>query len=259
MTRVPVRPLLALLTDFGTRDHYVASMKGVILGVAPEATVVDITHDVEPQDVLGGALVLDACVAAFPAGTVFVAVVDPGVGSPRRAIAIDAGGYHFVGPDNGLLSLAVAPFDEVRAVTLSNASYARAVISRTFEGRDRFAPAGAWLSTGVPLDLFGAAIDDWTRLIVPSPESHGDAIVGEVIHVDRFGNLITNVRIDAAPARVFFEEREVPGVATYSVVPPDTACAVVGSTGRLEIAVNGGSAAERFGHGRGARILVPRR
>ena len=251
-----MRPVLALLTDFGTRDHYVAAMKGVILGIAPDATIVDITHEVSPQDVLGGALVLEGCVTCFPAGTVFLAVVDPGVGSPRRAIAGDAGGYHFVGPDNGVLSLAIASAGRARVVTLTDPHYARPAVSRTFEGRDRFAPAAAWFATGVALDAFGPAIDDWTRIALPSVEHEGESLVGEVIHIDRFGNLMTNIRLDDVPVHVVIEGIDVPGVATYSVVAPGALCALIGSTGRLEIAVNGGSAAARLTLGRGARVIV---
>ncbi len=252
-----MRPLLALLTDFGTRDAYVAAMKGVILGIAPEATLVDITHDVAPQDVLGGALVLDACASWFPPGTVFVVVVDPGVGSARRAIAVRAGGYHFVGPDNGVLSLTIAALGAVQAVTLANPRYAHPVVSRTFEGRDRFAPAGAWLASGVALEALGPSVEDWTRLTVPSPEPIGQGLVGEVIHVDRFGNLVTNVRCDSAPAQVIIDGIEVPGVAAYSAVPHGALCALVGSTGLLEVAVNGGHAAACLGAGRGTRVTVP--
>ena len=150
-------PVIALLTDFGTRDHYVGTMKGVILGICPGATLVDVTHDIAPQDITTGALELAAAVPYFPAGSVFVAVVDPGVGSRRRALAVETRGRFLVGPDNGLLSLAFAADPGFRAVSIESPSYALPVVSRTFEGRDRFAPAAAWLATAAILPLLVAA------------------------------------------------------------------------------------------------------
>ncbi len=255
-----MRPVLALLTDFGTRDHYVASMKAVILGIARDAAIVDITHEVPRQDVLAGALELEACVDAFPADTVFVAVVDPGVGSTRRAIAAEAGGWRFVGPDNGVLSLAIDRAGQARAVELADPRYARHVVSRTFEGRDRFAPAAAWLARGTALDALGPPVELWTHVPVPAVRRDGDLLEGEVVRVDRFGNLITNVPADAVqppPAHLFVEGLDVPCVDTYAAAAAGALCALVGSSGRFEIAINGGSAAERLGLGRGARVAVP--
>jgi S-adenosyl-L-methionine hydrolase (adenosine-forming) len=152
---VRVRPIIALLSDFGVRDHYVAAMKGTILGICPDACLVDITHDIPPQEVGAAALELAACYRAFPPGTIFLAVVDPGVGSTRRAMAASAGGYLFVAPDNGLLSPVLQQDPSASAVELTSSRYAAASISRTFEGRDRFAPAAAWLAAGVALDALG--------------------------------------------------------------------------------------------------------
>src|SRR5512142_1293103 len=160
------RPVIALLTDFGTRDHYAGTMKGVALGICPDVTFVDISHDVPPHDILVGALELAAAYRYFPQGTIFVVVVDPGVGSARRGIAAEAGGYVFVAPDNGVLTLV---FDEVTpstVVELTDARFHRGTISRTFEGRDRFAPAAAWLATGVGLTTIGTRIDDWKTINV---------------------------------------------------------------------------------------------
>lgn len=258
------RPLIALLTDFGLRDHYVGTMKGVVLGICPEATLVDISHEVAPQDVRDGALELAAAYRYFPAGTIFLVVVDPGVGSTRRAVAAEAGDYRFVAPDNGVLSVV---FDQAMprlAVELTNRTYARPTISRTFEGRDRFAPAAAWLANGIPLASFGPEAGALVRLDVPRPRAIDGGIDGEVLRVDRFGNLITNID-DATLAgisgalTVRVGSREIPRVvSTYADVHVGELCALVGSSDRLEIAVHGGSAAATLGIGRGAVVQLRR-
>ena len=150
-----MRPVIALLSDFGTRDHYAGTMKGVILNICPDATLVDITHDVPPHDVLDGALQLAAAARYFPAGTIFLAVVDPGVGSARRGIAAEAGDYRFVAPDNGVLTSVLREWPPKKIVELTERRYARPTVSRTFEGRDRFAPAAAWLAKGTQLTALG--------------------------------------------------------------------------------------------------------
>lgn len=261
-----MRPVIALLTDFGLRDHYVAAMKGVILRICPEAALVDITHDIPPQDVLAGGLELAACYRYFPEGTVFLAVVDPGVGSVRKPMAASAGGFRFVAPDNGLLTLVLESAPPDRLVQLAEARYALPVVSRTFEGRDRFAPAAAWLAAGVEIDALGPVLPTWERLAVPTASWGDGGIDGEVLRVDRFGNLVTNVgrelleqasRAGGASLRVLVASRDLgPLSATYADVPPGAACALVGSTGHLEISVNGGSAAERLAIGRGAKVRV---
>src|SRR3989449_5163655 len=189
------RPVIALLSDFGTRDHYAGTMKGVALGICPDATLVDISHDLPPQDVLAGALELAAAYKYFPAGTIFLAVVDPGVGSTRRGIAAEAGDYKFVAPDNGVLTAVLEEHPPRRAVELSERRYARPTVSRTFEGRDRFAPAAAWLAKGVDLGALGRSAGSLHRLEVPKPtvEAGSGTVLGEVLRVDRFGNLITNI------------------------------------------------------------------
>src|SRR5213596_810645 len=187
------RPVIALLTDFGTRDHYAGTMKGVALGICPDATLVDISHDLPAHDVLAGALELAAAYKYFPAGTIFLVVVDPGVGSTRRGIAAESGDHKFVSPDNGVLT---AVFDEhppKRVVELTERRYARPTVSRTFEGRDRFAPAAAWLAKGIQLAALGRPIGEIQRLEMPAPESSPDAVRGVVVRVDRFGNLVTNI------------------------------------------------------------------
>jgi S-adenosylmethionine hydrolase len=260
------RPVIALLTDFGIRDHYAGTMKGVALGICPDAALVDITHDIPPHDVLGGGLELSASFKYFPAGTVFLAVVDPGVGSSRRALAAEAGGYRFVAPDNGVLTLVFKDTPPKRVVELTERRYARPTVSRTFEGRDRFAPAAAWLAKGIDLSGLGRTLTAWQTLSVPDPAVTAGQVVGEVLRVDRFGNLVTNV-----DRRTF--ERFAGGgrleivagtqavdavVATYAEARAGAVCALFGSSDHLEIAVNGGSAAERLALGRGARVTISR-
>ena len=261
------RPVIALLTDFGTRDHYAGTMKGVALGICPDAAIVDITHDIPPHDVLGGALELAASYKYFPPGTVFLAVVDPGVGTQRRGIAGDAAGYRFVAPDNGLLTLVFKESAPRRVVELTERRYARPTVSRTFEGRDRFAPAAAWLAKGIELTGLGRTLSSWHTLAVAEPAMTDNEVAGEVLRVDRFGNLVTNIE-----RKVF--ERFAGGagieiaagshavdrlVATYAETEPGSVCALFGSSDHLEIAVNGGSAAERLGLVRGARITITKR
>jgi S-adenosyl-L-methionine hydrolase (adenosine-forming) len=260
------RPVIALLTDFGTRDHYVGVMKGVILGICPEATLVDITHGVPPQDVTAGALELAAAAPFFPPRTVFLTVVDPGVGSSRRAVAIESGGRLFVGPDNGLLWLATAATGAFAAVSIESPEHARPTVSRTFEGRDRFAPAAAWLATGVPLTALGPPVRTLTPLGLPEAVAEGDVARGVVVRVDHFGNLITNI------TRPLLAGMQGPGtvvriagaridamVTTYAEAPEGSLCALFSSTGHLEIAVRGGSAAALLGADRGAVVQVHRR
>src|SRR5438270_12275093 len=185
------RAVIALLTDFGTRDHYAGTMKGVALGICPDVTFVDITHDIPAHDVLAGALELAASYKFFPPGTIFLVVVDPGVGSSRRGIAADAGDHKFVAPDNGVLTAVLDEHAPRRVVELSERRYARPTVSRTFEGRDRFAPAAAWLAKGIDLAALGRAAGALHRLEIPTSKVDAGVIVGQVLRVDRFGNLIT--------------------------------------------------------------------
>jgi S-adenosylmethionine hydrolase len=260
------RPIIALLTDFGNRDHYAGTMKGVALGINPDATLVDISHEIAPHDVLGGALELAASYKYFPAGTVFLVVVDPGVGSARHGIAAEAAGYRFVAPDNGVLTLVFSEAAPKRVVELTERRYARPTVSRTFEGRDRFAPAAAWLTKGIELSGLGRPLTAWQTLHVPEPIASDSQIAGEVLRVDRFGNLVTNI-----DRRIFDRFSGAGGieitagdmavekvVATYAEADPGSICALFGSTERLEIAVNGGSAAERLQLTRGARVTIAR-
>jgi S-adenosyl-L-methionine hydrolase (adenosine-forming) len=260
------RPTIAFLTDFGLRDHYVGAMKGAALSICSDAILVDITHGITPHDVLEGALELAAAYRYFPVGTIFVAVVDPGVGSARRGIAAEAGDWVFVGPDNGLLTLVFREEAPTAIVELSDPKYARPVVSRTFEGRDRFAPAAAWLASGVSLGALGSRISTYERIEVPAPRITPGAIEGEVIRIDRFGNLVTNIDRESIArlashghVRVTAGSHEVgPLVTTYANASEAAVCALIGSTDRLEIAVNRGNAADRLHVSRGAPVVVTR-
>ncbi len=261
-----MRPVIALLSDFGTRDHYVGTMKGVILGICPDVTLVDITHDVAPHDVLEGALELAASYRFFPAGTIFLAVVDPGVGSSRRGIAAEIGDYRFVCPDNGVLTGVVRETPPKKVIELTERRYARPTVSRTFEGRDRFAPAAAWMAKGIQLTALGRNLPDYQRLDIPTPVVENGQVSGAVLRVDRFGNLITNIdrktfekfgqggalQIDVGTATVGRL------VATYADMQPGEVCALFGSTDHLELAANSGSAAQMLGLARGAAIQLRR-
>ncbi len=260
------RPVIALLTDFGTRDHYAGTMKGVVLGICPEATLVDISHEIPPHDVVAAALELAACYKYFPAGTVFLVVVDPGVGSARRGLAAEAGDYRFVAPDNGVLTAVFRETPPRRVVDLTERRYARPTVSRTFEGRDRFAPAAAWLARGIQLSALGRPVTDYQVLDLPTPVVQSDAIEGQVLWVDRFGNLVTN--IDRKTFERFAQSGAVDIqvgphrigrlVATYAEIGPREICALFGSTDHLEIAANTASAVEQLGLGRGAPVRVAR-
>ena len=243
--------LITLLTDFGTADGYVAEVKGALLSLAPDAVVVDLTHDIPPHDVESGRLAVARYWRRFPAGTVHLAVVDPGVGGRRAALAVGSEGRWLVGPDNGLLSPALLA-GTARAVALPVPPGA----APTFHGRDVFAPAAAALARGVPLESLGAPNERPVLRRTPEPRRLDDGRVsGEVIAVDRFGNAVTNF-VGARGGTV-----EVNGAAlvvqrSYESVAPGAVVAVCGSTGLIEIAVREGSAAERLGLGRGSPVLL---
>src|SRR5947207_1470014 len=225
------RPVIALLTDFGTRDHYAGTMKGVALGICPDAALVDITHDVPAHDVLAGALELAAAYKYFPAGTVFLVVVDPGVGSARHGIAAESGDFKFVAPDNGVLTAVLDEHPAKKIVELSERRYARPTVSRTFEGRDRFAPAAAWLAKGIELGALGRSASAIHRLDIPQPTVDADRVTGEVVRVDRFGNLITNIdrrtfdKVSSGPLDIRIGSFQVSKViSTYADAAPDDIC-----------------------------------
>ena len=258
--------IVTLTTDFGLRDAYVAEMKGVMLGIAHTARqslqIVDITHDIERHDITEGALALEAAAPFFPSGTVHLAVVDPGVGTARRGMALMAGDQVFVGPDNGLFT----PFLEGnnwRAFDLEAPDYRLRVVSRTFHGRDVFAPAAAHLAVGVDAGRLGPPIADPVRLAWPEVREVTGSVAGAVVHTDRFGNLITSIHARSVGPldrrlTVRVGGREVPLVGTYGDLQPGRPGALVGSGGRLEIAVREGSAETLLRARRGTPVVVSR-
>ena len=256
-------PIITLTTDFGTRDPFVGVVKGVILQIAPGVRLVDLTHEISPHDVLEGALALEAAVPFFPPGTIHLAVVDPGVGSPRRPLAIAAAGQQFVGPDNGLFSFLFCAGDW-RAVRLEAEAYRLPAVSSTFHGRDVFAPAAAHLALGTPLHRFGSPVTDPIVIPWPTARREADQLVGEVIHTDRFGNLVTSVRAldlealgPVSSLVVEVEEKEVGRiVGCYADLPWGRAGTIIGSSGRLEISVREESAVAVLGARRGSSVRV---
>jgi len=260
------RPIIAMLTDFGTRDHYAGTIKGVMLTLCPDAVLVDISHEIPPHDILTGALELASSYRFFPHGTIFLVVVDPGVGSSRRGIAAEVGEYRFVAPDNGVLTAVFAETAPKRVVSLTERKYARPTISKTFEGRDRFAPAAAWLARGAEMTALGTAVRDYVRIDIPQASEEDGRIVGRVLRVDRFGNLVTNISramVDRAsargPIRISVGDHGVGAlVETYAAAAPGSVCALFGSSDHLEIAENGGRAADRLVVGVGAVVEVAR-
>jgi len=251
---------IALLTDFGTRDGYAGVLHGVILCINPAAVIVDVCHDIPAQDIRAGAFVLSTVYRYFPEDTIHLVIVDPGVGSERRAIAVRTAVGTFVAPDNGVLSYVFAR-EPVRAmVQLTEPRYWRAVLSHTFHGRDLFAPVAAHLSLGVELAELGPAMQDPVRFTVPQVRATREGnLHGEVLHVDRFGNLVTNVPAELVPAgqllRLQIAGRELRGVRrAYAHASDGELLVLVGSSGYLEVAVRNGSAADTLGTGRGTEV-----
>ncbi|HEY2986097.1 MAG TPA: SAM-dependent chlorinase/fluorinase [Candidatus Binatia bacterium] len=246
--------LISLTTDFGYKDPFVGIMKGVIFTINPDARIVDLSHGIEPQDVRGAALVLGYSAPFFPAGTIHVAVVDPGVGTERRPILIDAEGGFFVGPDNGILSFAVQGRKINRTVQLANESYHLHPKSATFHGRDIFAPVAAYLSLGIPAGDFGPAVKDHACLDWPQVVKSEDGIQGEIIYIDNFGNLVTNVRQgdlqspEGGRFAVSFADVTIQGLASnYTGAEQNGYAALINSWGLLEIACFNGHAHLRSG------------
>jgi S-adenosylmethionine hydrolase len=247
------RPIITLITDFGLKDHFVAVMKGVILGIAPDCQVVDITHCIPSHDVLEAAIVLRASHSFFPKGTIHLVVVDPGVGTSRRPILIGTQKYFFVGPDNGVLSLSCDLETPVEVVHLTSKQYFLTPTSNTFHGRDIFSPVAAWLSKGISSELFGERVPNFVRLQFPTVKRTGETFIGRVLRIDRFGNLITNVsREDIAPIGKRIDQLviELGGKTvgqlrnSYADAEADEVFSIWGSSGLLEISVNQASAAK---------------
>ena len=255
------RRLITLTTDFGTSDHFVGVMKGVMAGIAPSARVIDITHEITPYNILEGAFVIAEAAPYFPRGTIHVVVVDPGVGGARRAILCEASGQFFVTPDNGVLSMIFAGGPH-KVRTISNPKLALKNVSRTFHGRDVFTPAAAHLARGVKPGQFGKVIQDYVRIDAIEPrEIRPNTWQGAILKVDRFGNLITNFHIDeffaieTNPFTVTLGSAQIRRLAlTFADTEPGELAVLAGSSGFLEIVANQASAARKLACGAGARV-----
>lgn len=263
------RAVIALLTDFGLGDVYVGVMKGVMFGITPDAQMIDITHAVAPQQVASGAWHLATVYRFFPRGTVFLCVIDPGVGSTRGAIALHAGDWFFVGPDNGLFSYVYAEQPIHRAVALANTRYRLSQVSSTFHGRDVFAPAAAYLACGVGLDEFGPAIEpaNLIRLDVQQPVRETGTIVAQIVHVDHYGNIVTNIPLALVPD-LFDEQMRIHAIFAetgaivdqrvrfFSAATNSAPFLYADSTETVGVAVRGGNAAVMLGLHAGSQVTL---
>ncbi|MBS7651339.1 SAM-dependent chlorinase/fluorinase [Candidatus Bathyarchaeota archaeon] len=261
--------LVALLSDFGVRDPYVAQMKGVILTISPPTIIVDISHEVERHNVQEGMLLLASTAQYFPAGTIYVAVVDPGVGGSRRPILIQTRRGLYVGPDNGLLTMAAEMDGIIRVYHLTESKYFAVRVSPTFHGRDIFAYVAGHLARGVEPSKFGQPITDYMRIEFPKVEVRCGEVLGSIIHIDRFGNIVSNIRYQNLESEniryggiVDFEidgkNFSAPLCHTYVDVPSGDILATIGSSGFLEVAVCMGDAAKLLNVNVGASIMVRR-
>lgn len=261
--------IITLTTDFGTSDAYVGVMKGVILGINPNARIVDITHAIPPQDIHEASFLIHSVYRYFPEGAIHTIVVDPGVGSARQAVVCQTDHASFVCPDNGILTYLLQEIkngDEqpTRVVEIQNKDYVLPKVSNTFQGRDIFAPVAAHLSLGVSLADFGPPVRDLVRLPIPTFYVSDDKLTGQIIKIDRFGNAITNIPEDALPTRASTYEIRIGQTCltrinrAYAESEIGEPLAIIGSFGLLEIAVNGGSAEETLGLKRGDTIAVQR-
>jgi S-adenosylmethionine hydrolase len=254
--------IVTFTTDFGSHDGYAGAMKGVVLSLAPDATLVDITHGIDARDITAGALALAQAAPFFPPGTIHVAVVDPGVGAGRAALVVEAGGSLFVGPDNGLLSLAAAR--PRRIFRIQAPDFRRQPVSPTFHGRDVFAPTAGRLAAGAPAEAAGPAQATLIELELPPARQLGDETLGTVIHIDAFGNLVTSLTAAEAPAGALVEIVARGGIfrpargTTFADVEPGALVAYLGSDGKLEIALRDGSAASALGAVRGDVVRLRR-
>jgi S-adenosylmethionine hydrolase len=255
--------LITLTTDFGAKDPFVGIMKGVIARIDPRATVVDLTHGIPPQDILAAAMVLRHAAEYFPRGTIHVAVVDPGVGTTRRPVLIEGDDTYFIGPDNGIFSLLFEERRPKRIIHLSNPAYYLRKTSNTFHGRDVFAPAAAYLSAGVAPAAFGAEVEDCVRIKWPALVCSSRSITGEIVYIDGFGNLFSNIReldlagLGSTNIAIVLGDVTIPGLApSYAAAPQGEPVAVINSWGLLEIAVNQANAARLLGAGIGAQVYV---
>jgi S-adenosylmethionine hydrolase len=258
-------PIITLTTDYGTNDHLAGTLKGVVLKIVPDATVVDITHQVNQFDLLDGALAIGSCYSYFPARTIHVVVVDPGVGTERRPLLVSAGGQYFVAPDNGVLSVIYAREHDVVVRHANVAHYFLQPLSKTFHGRDVFAPVAAWLAKGAQIASMGDEITDYKKFALPRPKASNGFVKGVIMRVDAFGNLMTNFRAEDLPAealsggKVNFQvgnHAVSRMVETFALGAKSEPVAFVGSSGYVEIAVNKGNAAQALAIGRGAAVVL---
>jgi len=260
------RPIITLTTDFGTNDHFVGAVKGVILDIVPEAAIVDISHAVQAFDVLDGALTISQTYSYFPTGTVHMVVIDPGVGTARRPIIASSDGYHFVAPDNGVLSMVYAREERIHVRHISADHYFRQPVSNTFHARDIFAPVTAYLAKLVDSHKFGDEIEDYVRFAAPKPKPAGDnRLRGVVLKVDRFGNLITNITPEDAPElftgkvtfKIVIGNKEISDLrGAYAEGAPGEVFGILGSMGYLEIVANRAAAAQITGAGKGSEVSI---
>jgi S-adenosylmethionine hydrolase len=256
--------IVTLTSDFGTSDGYVASMKGVLLSLSPDSRLIDISHDVPPHEILPTALIIEATVPYFPPGTVHLVVVDPGVGSARRALAVAARGHYFVGPDNGVFTPFLAEDESADVVIIEEERFRLKPYSSTFHGRDLFAPAAAHIARGADYRALGPSFDGAVKFPWPRPELSDDKLVGTVLHVDHFGNCITSIRESDLPGgweTYYVNGGEVefgPLRRHYAEVVSGAPLALVNSMGRIELAIAQGNAAVALGIGTGDRVVVAR-
>jgi S-adenosylmethionine hydrolase len=263
---LPHRPIITLTTDFGTNDHFVGAVKGVILDIVPEAAIVDISHAVQAFDVLDGAIAISQTYSYFPTGTVHMVVVDPGVGTTRRPIIASSDGYHFVAPDNGVLSMVYAKEERIHVRHVTSDHYFHQPVSNTFHARDVFAPVAAYLAKMVDSHKFGDEIEDYVKFAAPKPKPAGESkLRAVVLKVDRFGNLITNITPDDAPAlfsgksafKIAVGNKEITEIrSAYAEGGPGELFGILGSMGYLEIVANRAPAAQLTGAGKGAEVSV---
>lgn len=256
--------VISLLTDFGTKDHYVASMKGTILSINPQCTLIDITHHVSPHDIREGAFILANAYSFFPKGTIHLSVVDPGVGSPRRPILIETYNYLFVGPDNGLFTFALKREKVKKVVVLTNQKFFLSQVSTTFHGRDLFAPVAAYLSLGAKTNEFGHELNSWVELDFEKPKIRRGKLIGEILHIDAFGNLISNINEEKlfhfVKDHSFVNRiggRAIQGLKKgYWEGNRNEPMAIIGSGGFLEISVREGNAQKRLNVKKGDQVII---
>jgi S-adenosyl-L-methionine hydrolase (adenosine-forming) len=260
-------PIITLTTDFGSNDHFVGVLKGVILDIVPEAQIVDICHFVQAYDVLDGALTVSQAYSYFPNRTVHMVIVDPGVGTARRPIVASCDKYHFVAPDNGVLSLVYARESRMHVRHITADHYFLQPVSKTFHARDIFAPVAAYLAKEVDALKFGDEVEDYVKFSAPKPKAaDGNRLRGVVLKVDRFGNLITNITPQDAPAifgagakgfKIVVGSREITEIRNaYAEGAPGEVIGILGSMGFLEIAANRGAAAQLTGASKGTDVSV---